>query len=372
MINRGARTASEAMAELSGDMATIPLSVRVQPRIKAYYEAQADACGAASASAMVAMVLEGVMAATTQSMADPGTTEAVRIQVSLMRERFFRLFHAHRFTPGMIADVLRSQGITLADIMDDSRILPLLTDEVLEEQAKRFNASVDWLHGMRRLPMDRVPKIHKQPRDLASRIVDLLLAGDNQRNLTVIFVRNLEQNFAAAQTERPKSGPQPQVGYVGVVLREKHRTPGGKPFFRYEPWESVPWDYRETRLAIKSLILWLERLVYGTHHTITVEGREVDMQSLNSLDHGDSLPAEVLDNPARHLKSWDPKDYVSKAEIVLKKATLPNTMARETHERALALKYYGYYELEHEFERLTHLDRNALSVPVGKEWWWDR
>ena len=79
MITRGASTASAAVALIPGDTVTIPLSVRVQPRIKAYFEAQAEACGAASASAMVAMVLEGVMAATTGFTAEPGATEAVRL-----------------------------------------------------------------------------------------------------------------------------------------------------------------------------------------------------------------------------------------------------------------------------------------------------
>lgn len=321
---------------------------------------------------MVAMVLEGVMAATTRLTAEPGATEAVRGQVSLVRERFFRLFHAHRFTPGMIANVLRPHGITLADVMDDSRILPLLTDEVLAEHAKRFNASVEWLHGMRESPMDRVPQIHKRPQGVASRIVDLLLDGNNQRDLTIIFLRNSEQNFAAAHKEGPDAPPRAEVGYVGVVLRETHRTAGGKPFHRYEPWESVPWDYRETRLAVKALILWLKRLDHGTHHTVRMEGREVDRQSLLSLDRGDVLPAEVLENPARHLKSWDPEDFVSKPEIVMREATLPNITARETHERPLALEYYGYYELEREFDRLTHVNPDALAVPVGQEWWWDR
>ena len=76
MISRGAQAGSAAVAEIPGDTATIPLSVRVQPRVKAYYEAQADACGAASASAMVAMVLEGVMASTQSSQPSQATSSA--------------------------------------------------------------------------------------------------------------------------------------------------------------------------------------------------------------------------------------------------------------------------------------------------------
>lgn len=59
------------VATVSGapqDGPAVTMSVRVPRRVRAYYEAQARACGAASPSAMVAMVLQGVMLATqTQS-----------------------------------------------------------------------------------------------------------------------------------------------------------------------------------------------------------------------------------------------------------------------------------------------------------------
>ncbi|MDN3566021.1 hypothetical protein QWZ14_16755 [Paeniroseomonas aquatica] len=64
MVARGAQAGAAMAARVPQDAATMPLSVRVHPKVRAYYEAQAEACGAASASAMVAMVLEGVMRAT--------------------------------------------------------------------------------------------------------------------------------------------------------------------------------------------------------------------------------------------------------------------------------------------------------------------
>ena len=371
MISRGAQAGSAAIAEIPGDATTIPLSVRVQPRVKAYYEAQADACGAASASAMVAMVLEGVMASTQSSQASQATSSAdvLRGNVSLVAERFLHLFHVHRFTPRMIADVLEPYGITLADIMDDSRMLPLLSDTVMSDQAVRFNASLEWLHGKKVPPVADVPRFGKQPEVVCNKVIDLLLESNNQRDLTVIFLKDMELRYITEHDEIYRS--ERNTGNVCIVLRETYRTSTGKPYHRYQPWDSVPWDYGETRLTVKSLILWLKRLDKGTYHHVRLEGREVDPQTHIALTRGDVLPAEVLDDASRRLKSWDPTDYVAKPEIVLPKATLPNTSAKETRERATALYYYKLYKIEDLFDRLTHVNREALATPAGEEWWWN-
>ena len=272
MIGSRAQAGSAAVAEIPGDTATIPLSVRVQPRVKAYYEAQADACGAASASAMVAMVLEGVMASTQSSQPSQATTSAdlLRGNVSLVVERFLHLFHIHRFTPRMIADVLEPYGITLADIMDESRMLPLLSDTVMSDQAMRFNASLEWLHGKKVPPVADVPRFGKRPEVVCNKVIDLLLESDNQRDLTVIFLKDMELRFNTAHDEIYRS--ERNTGNVCIVLRETYRTSTGKPYHRYQPWDSVPWDYGETRLTVKSLILWLKRLDKGTYHHVRVEG----------------------------------------------------------------------------------------------------
>lgn len=64
MVARGTHAGAAAAARVPQDASTVPMSVRVHPKVRAYYEAQAEACGAGSASAMVSMVLEGVMKAT--------------------------------------------------------------------------------------------------------------------------------------------------------------------------------------------------------------------------------------------------------------------------------------------------------------------
>lgn len=54
----------EVAPEVPNNAATVPMSIRVHPRVKAFYQAHAEALGAASASALSAMVLHGVMMAT--------------------------------------------------------------------------------------------------------------------------------------------------------------------------------------------------------------------------------------------------------------------------------------------------------------------
>ena len=70
MVIRGAQEGAIAAAKVPHDASTIPMSVRVHPRVRVFYEAEAEACGVGSASAMVAMVLEGVMQATVSTEQD--------------------------------------------------------------------------------------------------------------------------------------------------------------------------------------------------------------------------------------------------------------------------------------------------------------
>lgn len=366
MVTRGAETASEAVAGIPADTTLIPMSVRVHPRAKAYYEAQADACGAASASAMVAMVLEGVMAATKgPAPAGPASaTDAARGRVSIVRERFFHLFDIHGFTARMMADALQPHGITLADLMDDARLLPLLTDEVLEGHAGRFNASVEWLHGGKQRPViDRVPEYNKRPEWVCKRIVDLLLEG---QEVTAIFLRDKDHNFGAAFDERPGD-----VGSVGLVLRTAHRTASGKGYHRYEPWQPLPWDYDQVRFSVKALILWLQRLgKVSVVHRVRIEGREIDREVLRRLGRGDLHPAEVLEESGwpRRWSSWDPDDYVAEAVHRFPGRTAPNPSAREAHERPAAMRHYGFWELDKELKRLPHINVDHLAKPIGQEW----
>ena len=352
MITRGSQAASEVVAEMPEQSPLVPTSLRLHPRTRAYYEQQAEACGAPSASAMMSMVLEGVMKAT-RTPEEITSTEAVRDGVELVKERFLHLFRVHSFTPYMIAEVLRPHGIGLAELADDAKLLSLLSEEVIKEQAERFWVSLDWLRGKSTNPIDQTHMLHKNPDWLCRRIVDLM-CGDENRELTVLFVREKGANFQQAFESDTNQG-----GDIGVVVRQTCQTPSGKPYHRYQAWKTVPWAYRETRLAVKVVILWLERLENVSFPRVGVGGVEVETRLLSSICNYGTLPAEVLEErpyPAPRLKRWDPEDYVADPKKV--------HYALEGSERPVALKYYGYNKMDELFAPLRYVRKEALAIGI--------
>ncbi len=355
MVNRGSQAAVEAVSAVPEDAASQPTSIRLHPRVRAFYEVQARALGAPSSSAMMAMVLEGVMKAT-RPPESISSTEAVREKVELVKERFMHLFRMHGFTPHMIVDVLRPHGIGLADLVDDAKFLPLLTDQVLAEQAERFAAQPDWLQGKQVSPVDTpyARQIHRTPSRLCGDVAQKLRQHDNRTELTVLFLRETGADFQSAFESDTNQG-----GDVGAVIRQTFKTPSGKPYHRYEAWRTVPWAYSETRLSVKVIILWLMRLSLVTHYSVRFEGVEVERKALLEICDRGALPAEALESaePYQWLKKWDPSDYVENG-----------LGCKETSERSTALAYYEYAEMDRLFDQLSpYVRREVLARPVGQE-----
>jgi hypothetical protein len=303
----------------------------------------------------MAMVLEGVMKATRPSDG-VSSTEAVREGINLVKDRFLHLFSVHSFTPHMIADVLRPHSIGLADLMDDQKLLPLLTDQVLAEQAERFAVQPDWLHGKPVVPVaSRIAtgrEIHRSPDKLCNDILNKLKQHDNLTDITVLFLRETGADFQAAFDSKTTAG-----GYIGAVVRQTFKTPGGTPYHRYEAWQTVPWAYSETRLAVKVIILWLVRLLKVTHYRVRFEGVEVDSNVLLDICDRGGLPAVALETgPYSWLKHWEPLDYVE-----------DGLGCKEISELPEALKYYGYHKMDKLFVPLEppYVRREALAVPIG-------
>jgi hypothetical protein len=357
MVNRGSQAAMEAVTAIPENMVTQPTSIRLHPRTRAYYEAQAEALGAPSASAMMAMVLEGVMKAT-RPPESVSSTDAVREGIALVKERFLHLFRVHGFTPHMIADILQPHGIGLSELMDDTKLLPLLSEKVMAEQAERFAVQLDWLNAKSVSPIatsyQYLHELGKNPKGLCENLACKLKQHDNRTDLTVLFLRETNADYQAAFENDNNHG-----SYVGVVVRQTFKTPSGKPYHRYEPWRTVPWGYDETRLGVKVAILWLMRLARVTHYHASFEGVEVERNVLLSICDNGGLPAEALErsSPYSWLKRWDPREYVE-----------DGLGCKEKSERSMALKYYGYFEMDKLFAPLEpYVRADVLAVPISAE-----
>jgi hypothetical protein len=283
-----------------------------------------------------------------------GLSSYVREGIDVVKERFLHLFRVHGFTPHMIVEVLQPHGIGLAELMDDAKLLPLLSEQVLIEQAERFAVQIDWLSAKSIAPVDTPysRELHKNPTGLCKYLVSKCKQYDNQADLTVLFLRETGADYQAAFESDSNSGPD-----VGVVVRQTFKTPGGKPYHRYEAWRSVPWGCRETRLAVKVAILWLMRLEQATHYHSRFEGIEVERHVLHSICDRGGLPAEALEKsgPFSWRKHWDPRDYVE-----------DGFGCKETSERLMALKYYGYFKMDKLFTPLEpYVRADVLAVPIG-------
>jgi hypothetical protein len=134
-------------------------------------------------------------------------------------------------------------------------------------------------------------------------LVGKLQQDSNRTDLTVLFLRATGANFQAAFENDNIDG-----AAIGVVVRQTFMAPGGKPYHRYEAWQTVPWGYCEARLAVKVAILWLMRLPRATPYRASFQGIEVESNVLFSICDRGGLPAEALENA--WLKRWEPRDYV--------------------------------------------------------------
>ena len=161
---------------------------------------------------MITMVLEGVMKAT-RPPEGFSSTEAVREGIDSVKERYLHLFRVHGFTPHIISDVLQPHSIGLAELMDDAKLLHLLSEQV---QAERLAVQPDWLNAKPVPPVGTSysPELHKNPTGLCNELVRKLKQHDNQTDLTVLFVRE-----SGADLQSEFENDTNQGGNVGVVVR---------------------------------------------------------------------------------------------------------------------------------------------------------
>ncbi len=86
------------------------------------------------------------------------------------------------------------------------------------------------------------------------------------------------------------------------------------------------------------------RLAHATHYRASFEGIELEHHVLFSICDEGGLPAEALEKsrPYSWLKRWDSREYVE-----------DGLGCKETSKRPMALKYYGYFEMDKLFTPLA-------------------
>ncbi len=68
---------------------------------------------------------------------------AGRAQLTLIRDRFYALFHAHQIPLTVVPFILRNFGITLSVLNNEDRLLEHIDEKLVDFLARTFNVSAD-------------------------------------------------------------------------------------------------------------------------------------------------------------------------------------------------------------------------------------
>jgi len=323
LVGAGARRAAERGAD--GSMAGAATTIRLSPEARTFFEAQAEVFGGASLSSVIAMTLEAVMRETKGAVDAP--IDRNRRALDLMRDRFLHIHQVHGVDLTTLVELLGHRGFTMAALRDESELLNLLNDTVVDETAARFHVLRDWLLGRGPCTAEAGPW-YKSPQNFCARVAELAADG---RRPEVLCVRKEKAEFERAFSEGDNAPEEP----VGFVIRCQIEGAARRSFATFELWEFERWNYEKCRLYFKALVRWLERA--GSKRLVSWRGIELPAEVLRSMRSGDLLPVEAME--ARTGGSvWYPEDYVDPPEL--------SQVAKETSELPLVDSIYQECGLE--------------------------
>ena len=325
---------SQRAAELGDDpnMAGAATTIRLSPEARRFYETHAAAFGGISLSAMVAMTLEGVMQATKGQGASP--SEQTRRAVDLMRDRFAHLFNAHKIDVPTQVEILREYGFTLAAFRDDTALLNLLTDTVIDTVSDKFHIQRDWLLGSASQAPRIMGRWYKNPGEVCRRLITLMAAGHAPE---VICLRQRDARFKDAYEHGDTVSSAP----ITLIIESQHVTGEGRKFSTFELWEPERWNYQKCRLYFKALILWLENA--SKRRSLHYRGIELPPEIFRGLLHYELLPVEALDAWGGGC-IWYPDDYTDTRQAVAKEFE-ELELVKETYRECHLDKYLN--DLDH-------------------------
>lgn len=327
LVGAGVRRARE-----QGDdpnMAGAATTIRLSAEARRFYEAQAEAFGGASLSAMVAMTLEGVMRATKGEMDTP--SQRNRRAVDVLRDRFAYVYQAHGVALTTMVDLLKPHGFSLSALQDETQLSTLLTDAVIDETADRFHVNRGWLLGQGPITGEG-ERWYKAPGNLCVRIMELSRAGLRPE---VICIRREGANFERAFAEGDNAPEEP----IGLLIETPLVTATGKKFPTYEVWEFQRWNYQKCRLYYKAMILWLEKA--RIERLLEWRGIELPRDIFRGLRWGELLAVEAL-KARKSGCAWHPDDYTDSPErSMCSKESVELGWVKETYHECNLDRFFG-------------------------------
>lgn len=259
-------------------------TIRLEPRVRRFYEARAEQLGNVSLQDVIAMTLKAVMSATEE----PQATE-----LELMADRFIELFTGHGIAIADIPAILPPGAIQRADLLSRADLVNKLNTQTIRHVADLFTVDEEWIKGQSKRPQ-RKPfrRWYKNVIGFARRLAEL---EHNYSDVHVYFVGDtgLTLEKLKEATENDSSGREVPIG----VVIEKTISINGLSFQTYEVWEAERWNYSKCRYDLKCMMRFCER----AHISFT--GALINPDQRQRLFNGDELACNVLKRPTT---TWHP------------------------------------------------------------------
>lgn len=221
-------------------------------------------------------------------------------ETSSLIERFLRVHNEHGILTAQIPRVLGMEDkLKPQDVLNPSRLLERLDNEMLRTTCEVFGVQREWLEGAD-VPPYTSPFFYKNPRALLEFLKDL--AGKHQ-NLRLWCFKS-----ESVPLERVSNDD------LYVVIVADNFVLGERIVERFYPIHSDwPWDHLPARLDFKALIFICWQLeIYSI-------GREAPSTEIEKVRNGLNFPSSFLER-YRHSGQWHPDDYIfTKEESVVAK-----------------------------------------------------
>lgn len=283
-------------AQVNGneDADTKPTSIRLDPEVRRFIRAQAEALNTSEQS-VIGMILRGVVEMSTDQTS--GDLRAIR-------ERLLLLFQLHGLDLPSTAYLLKDFGISLSNLGDQNRLLDLISPDVVNYLSGLFKVRRSWISGSSDSPIefDSNLRWYKNVYRMASKLLEYKQQGLKPH---VMFIRQCNANFEQAylDNDNGKANEEP----VGVIVRLTHEYPGDITFKTYECWEFERWNYWRCREQIKLLICFCDQA--SKKHVVSYGGYSLSSAAIRTLSSQLGLPVVIAKEI--HQSSWSPEDYAS-------------------------------------------------------------
>lgn len=220
-------------------------SIRFSPELRYWINAQADHLGI-SFQDFVSLTMQGVQTCTES----PDTDE-----IDTMVSRFFSLFENSKIPVADIPKILSSHPIKVSQLRNTEAIVDYLSnDKTLDDLVRIFGVNRQWLKGCD----THIYKANGYYKNLPAICSELSRHVVSSRDKPKVYLIAAPGTSLQSVIENRDNQHGKDTVYLIPLIRYQ-RQYGEHTIPAYQLWESLAWDYSQTRKHLKSLIYFCEQ-----------------------------------------------------------------------------------------------------------------